>query len=53
MLISNNDYDSVFDDIQYTNIFTNNKLIKMTFITERKYYYKLKTFIIKKYINSY
>ena len=35
------------------NVFNNNKLLKMTFITERKYYYKLKTFIIKKYINFY
>ena len=38
---------------QVKNVFNNIKLLKMTFITERKYYYKLKTFIINIYINSY
>ena len=45
----------VFDNIscKYKNVFNNNKLLKKTFITKIKYYYKQKTFITKKYINIY
>ena len=53
--ISKNDSNSIFDNIsyKYKNVFNNNKLLKKTFITKIKYYYKQKTFITKKYINIY
>ena len=55
MRIQKSDSNNVFDNIshKYKNTFSNNKLLKKTFIIKRKHYNKSKTFTTKKYKSIY